>query len=160
MERSCKADADSDVNAALRARRSVQVHCDVHQKLCPAFPEKPTPGHYQGVLAGVTCVDWSTMNRSSSGWLGPSGAAFVEWLHSRCLGARSGTEDWIIVECVRGFDHTLLEDCLKQWYDMCVLLFSPTLLGVPAMRWRKYMLLTQRPPSILPFVQLAISSLT
>ena len=70
---------------------------------------------------------------------------FAQWLHERRLGAISGAEDWIICECVRGFDHEFLANALTEWYDMSVLLFSPTLLGLPAMRWRKYMLLTRRP---------------
>ena len=65
---------------------------------------------------------------------------FMQWLRERQV----AQEDAIVVECVPGFDHQMLEELLAQDYSLAVLKFSPTLFGEPVERIRKYMVLLKK----------------
>jgi hypothetical protein len=74
------------------------------------------------------------------GWLGSGSLPSMQWVRERLM----SDEDWVIVECVTSFDHSMLEKLLGDRFSLTVLNFSPTLLGIPVMRKRKYMILLKK----------------
>lgn len=112
-------------------------HCYRHDCLCPVLEEPRSDWQgLRGNVAGVNCYDWSSMGKQH-GWLGSGAFPFLQWLRERLL----NREDWIVVECVVGFDHEMLQTLLGKLYELHVLTFLPTLFGIPVMRNRKYMIL-------------------
>ena len=86
-----------------------------------------------GEVAGTVCVAWSSMG-SGSGWLAASCIPFFIWLslvvHKR--------PHFIIHECTPRFEIEIFQKALGTWYDIQTICLSPTDLGIPASRDRRY----------------------
>ena len=117
---------------------SVSAYCYIHKRPCPVIPLPNVPGLRMHV-AGVTCVDWSSMGAGRQ-WLGDSCPVMMEWVRERLL----ATEEVVIAECVLGFDSDTLAMLLKDVYEMTVLRLSPVLFGEPVARQRKFMVLLRK----------------
>ena len=76
---------------------------------------------------------------SGDGWFGKSAIIYLIFIRE-CLIAKF---DFIILECTANFDVRGLSP-FQHLYEIVVLTFSPTLLGFPATRLRKYMMLIRR----------------
>ena len=76
---------------------------------------------------------------SGDGWFGASAIIYLVFVRE-CLMA---AYDFIILECTAHFDTRGLEP-FEHLYHIVVLTFSPTLLGFPASRVRKYMMLLNK----------------
>ena len=113
-------------------------YCYRHSKHCCAWFDRPFNfGGLTGCIAGINCYDWSSMG-GADGWMGRSAVIFLCFLREVLLYAY----DWLILECTGLFDESGLVP-LHPWYKVVTLKFSPTLLGFPCSRIRKYMLLTR-----------------
>lgn len=122
------------------ATRPLEAFCEVHNGMCPVLrPPAPRSEALRLHAAGMNCYDWSTMGGKKL-WLGDSTKPFMQWLRERIL----AEEDVIVGECVLGFDHESFFDFLRDAYDLSLLKLSPTLIGEPAERQRKYMILLKR----------------
>ena len=87
---------------------------------------------------------------AQQGWLGDSLGPFLQFIKE----ALAGEYDWIVIECVVGFDHATGLAALLVLYTLVVIISCPTGFGVPNKRRRKYMLLTRNATmSWLPFVK-------
>ena len=127
----------------------LMAECSVHKKKCPVLPiydeaststgsatQAPT---LLGSIAGVCCQDWSHMGKRLQ-WLGPGALVLLEWCREKLM----SQDDFLIIECVSAFDHQGLAHLLSPAFTMAVLDFSPTLVGLPVERHRKYMLCISR----------------
>ena len=63
----------------------------------------------------------------------------LQWMRERLI----HLEDFLIVECVVGFDHTVFK-LIDQYYELHVLMLTPMLFLVPIQRQRKYMTLLKK----------------
>ena len=134
----------------------VVAHCEVHDKDCAVLPGLPKKlkAAMVGNIAGVNCYDWSSMGAMMK-WLGPSVFAFLCWARERVLARQQ--EQFAIVECVIGFDDEFLAEIFDGHFSLTTLRITPTMLGDPIQRHRKYMILfsdsskLQWHPSILKF---------
>lgn len=133
-------------------------YCLKCKKQCPVTPRKD-PEHstdYWIECSGNTCCPWSSMS-DNDGWLDYSTLPFFVWSYS----TRFFEPDTIMQENVPQFDHSELhrilsdmtpgvlkslhtrkpsglEDVVARGYEMQVQTFSPTDLGCPSSRCRKY----------------------
>ena len=87
---------------------------------------------------GINCYDWSTMG-SGDGWFGQSALIYFCFMREIAI----AQWDFIILECTQHFDIRGLEP-LAVWYTYADFCFSPTLLGFPCSRVRKYMMLIHK----------------
>ena len=121
-----------------RGRSFKQAHCYRHDQHCAVYPLRRGNASIILMIAGITCTAWSSMGKED-GWLGPSAIAFVVFIREVLL----NSPDCVILENTANFDVAGLAP-LQSMYTILVLKFSPTLLGVPATRMRKYMVLIKR----------------
>eukprot|EP00971_Amphidinium_carterae_P002914 57128-Amphidinium_carterae.1 len=79
-------------------------------------------------------------------WLGDSSLAFMAWIRERLLaaGSTSSRESIVIIENVIGFEERVVERLLGAHFDVQVIVVSPTTLGLPVERRRKYLVLLSR----------------
>ncbi|CAE7194005.1 unnamed protein product [Symbiodinium sp. CCMP2592] len=136
--------------------------CLVHGKQCCISPRSDPALRtaYWVEASGNTCCPWSIMSSSkggcSNGWLDSATLPFLTWAYS----TRFYEPDTVLQENVKSFPEAELfgiigcfEDVLKhiqtrplvaseekspRRYQMCSQVFSPTDLGVPSSRFRKY----------------------
>ena len=94
-------------------------------------------------VAGVPCTDWSSMGKRAK-WAGKTAKAVFAWAAERRIAATVGDEDVVLVECVCGFDHSMLERLLDDLFALQWLPITPVQMGIPASRRRKYMILLRR----------------
>eukprot|EP00971_Amphidinium_carterae_P352820 6492741-Amphidinium_carterae.1 len=122
-------------------RRSV-AHCYCHDTDCivlPDFDLDRTSVH----CAGVTCTDFSRMG-SQMRFVGESVEPFLAWIRERLCAARSSPqkrEKIVIVENVDAFDESALELFLGDYFHIASLQISPTRVGWPVERRRKYIVM-------------------
>lgn len=111
--------------------------CLIHRKKCPVIPK--VPKMFRGLvcnIAGISCFDFSTMGNALR-WLGKSALPFLAWARERLLAG----EHFVLVECVKGFDHETMEKLFDGIFKLTVIRVSPSLYGLPTERKRKYMVL-------------------
>lgn len=109
--------------------------CYKCRRRCPCFP------HFQEVgqrllieIAGTTCVAWSSMSASASGWLHNSSIDFFAWARMvQCI-----EPHMVIHECVEKFDPAILSFILGDKYTIESVCHSPLSMGFPSMRQRRY----------------------
>ena len=130
--------------------------CMVHQQMCHISPRDVTDleDAYWVEAAGNTCCPWSPMS-PGDGWLSKDTLPFLVWAYS----TRFFEPDTVLEENVINFQHEQLHSILAEngpgvlkststrpmnieeappHYQMQALVFSPTDLGIPSERWRKY----------------------
>ena len=126
----------------LQALRRMTCTCHKHGRKCFVLPSKPIGFEgLKGIIAGVNCYDWSAMG-DLNGWLGASAIIFLQFL-SEVLACVDDI-DFLLLECTIGFEEKVGLAPLFAFFELVVLRISPTHLGFPANRPRKYMLLTKR----------------
>lgn len=91
------------------------------------------------MIAGVTCTDWSSRGAKKM-TLGKGAIAFASFAYEVWHYA----PDIVIVECTRTFNHGDLISLLNEKYAVSPVVFSPTDLGIPSERIRKYTVLLKR----------------
>ena len=125
--------------------------CEVH----PPAEERSEHSHYI-VVAGTTCVSWSSMG-SCDAWLHQATLPFMVWL-----------EDWyrhepthVIHECSRNFDVESFREAVSEKYHLEQVISSPLDFGVPAHRCRSYCLLTLKSKIVvdIPYSRASLSEL-
>ena len=89
-------------------------------------------------IAGVTCLDHSSFGKRKA-LTGPSMVCYMVWAFQMM----ADQPELIIIECVVLFALRSL-NAFHQLYTVATLDFSPTDLGIPSRRPRKYMLLRHR----------------
>ena len=115
--------------------------CEKHEQQCRAYPSLDpaiSTTQIRMLIAGMECLDWASYGKQE-GSFGKSALAWftLMWdlLHCRY--------DVAILECTRYFMHeqmaALLGNINAKVYTA---VFSPHMLGVPSMRYRKYMIVT------------------
>ena len=116
-----------------------KAYCYRHQTECPVVPspdvtDGKTPLRF--VVAGISCLDWSSRGLQKK-TLGKGAEAWA------CLLKEifDGEPDTVVLECTRGYRHEDLELVLGSKYTLCQLVFSPTEVGIPSERFRKYMVM-------------------
>ena len=121
--------------------------CFVHDKLCRVLPE-PRPNQTDDAaascpirlfVAGVICHHWSAMGERS-GWLGASCLVFLQVISE----LKASDADAGVLECTTEFDETTGLSPILDEFQVVVLRFSPTMLGLPCSRPRVYMLVTRK----------------
>ena len=126
-----------------KKKKELTAYCYIHKCQCEVLPPPPAslPDCTVVAMAGVNCYDWSTMG-AQRGWLGQSSLVFLEWARERLLAT---DEHLCIIECVSQFpDHQLEQLFTPDRYSIHVLHFSPTCIGLPTERRRKYMVVISR----------------
>ena len=111
-------------------------HCYRHCKKCPAVPGLPGQDWLRVVIAGISCLDWSSRGKRGQ----TLGAGALAWASFVAEIWRS-RPDLIVIECTRNYNHLDLMFLLGSIYSMSPLVFSPTSIGIPSERYRKYMVL-------------------
>lgn len=111
-------------------------HCFRHDVRCNAFPDDGarSRGGLRINISGIPCIDWSSRGHER----GVCGGGAMGFL-SLMWGFQLGHFDIGVLECTRKFRHEHLEIMLQP-FVVESLVFSPSQLGVPAERYRKYML--------------------
>ena len=94
-------------------------------------------------VAGITCTDFSPFGGRLQ-LAGLSQISLLLWIYTML----ADEPDLIIAECVALFRHETCLKALMQKYELSSLVFSPTLLGVPSHRPRKYMLLRHKTKTV------------
>jgi hypothetical protein len=87
-------------------------------------------------IAGTTCTSWSSVGKGN-GWLGDSALAFIVW----AFALLAALPCIIIHECTPFFDVDILHRLFGNLYFISTFIFSPTLLGLPQTRKRRWTLL-------------------
>ena len=103
---------------------------------------KPASGSTSmiGNISGILCYDWSTIG-SGKGLMGfASTVLLLLWVRERL----ASSESWAIAECVRAFNHTVLEQLLGHEFSITVIVVCSSDLGYPCTRARKYMVFLRR----------------
>ena len=125
--------------------------CSVHKRECPISPRQEYPGWHWWESAGTVCCPFSTMADSTPSWCHPSSLGTLSWAFSM----RYFEPDDIDHECVRNFPEEVFNGIFAETdgilkspflppsspyvgYTMRTKVFSPTDLGIPSMRHRKY----------------------
>ena len=85
-------------------------------------------------ISGTTCVAWSNMSTASLGWLDDSSIPCLTWAYI----LRGIQPHTIAHECVAAFDYTELSKVLGVAYHAQSVASSPTDLGLPVERKRRY----------------------
>ena len=117
--------------------------CYKHKKLCPVYPDMPNGMNAKPMTlatAGTTCTSWTTMSSQAKQWLADSAVAFLAWAFEQLALLPTA----IIHECVPGFDIKLLESLFEPKYAVRSWVFSPTHLGMPTNRPRRYTIMFLR----------------
>eukprot|EP00971_Amphidinium_carterae_P112644 2230620-Amphidinium_carterae.6 len=116
--------------------------CESHKQQCPCHPNLEAAGERQQryvVIAGSPCIAWSSLGLQG-GWLHESAIVFLCWLadtwHAR--------PNAIIHENCPGFDHSIFEMLLGAEYEVMSCELSPSHIGLPVSRTRRYTCLVQK----------------
>ena len=122
-------------------------YCYRHDRRCPTVPPVPdgaasaagdagAASDVRAVIAGISCIDWSSRGakgKTTGKGAGPWASFLRELYHSE--------PDVIILECTRNYRDDDLLYVLGSKYSLHVIVFSPTEVGIPSQRFRKYMVL-------------------
>jgi hypothetical protein len=133
---------------------AAEAYCAIHDGMCPVSPRaSPILRDLPWIEgAGTICCPFSSMS-SSPNWCGESTLVTLSWAYCN----RFHEPDRIIHECVAGFSEYVFKDILGEvrdtlksvWakplhadaavcYDMRSKVFSPSDLGIPTERRRRY----------------------
>ena len=117
-----------------------KAYCYRHQTECPAVPSPSALPDGKAPLrlcvAGISCLDWSSRG-SRKKTLGKGSAAWASFLKE----IYDSEPDTVVLECTRAYRHEDLEFVLGSKYTLSWLVFSPTQVGIPSERFRKYMIM-------------------
>lgn len=114
--------------------------CYKHHQLCRVHgPEGDASQRLRLAAAGSPCTSWSRMGRRA-GWAAKSALAFAVW----CGETLAAMPDIILHECTLDFDWSVLDTFFGSAYIVCSFAFSPTDLGIPSSRPRRYTLLVAK----------------
>lgn len=92
-------------------------------------------------IAGMTCKDWSRMNKTRMGHYGPSGRTeLVELFEIRHV-----RYDVVLIECTPDQDIELLKELLEHIYHIETMVWGSENVAVAARRKRRWTLLRLRP---------------
>ena len=124
------------------AEFNTHAYCIVCKQLCPLTPRSDPSlcGRYWIEAAGSNCFPFSRQNTVARlGLVDFSTVLVLVWAYS----CKSYAPDGLIHECVPTFPEELLLGCLLEQtsggrYEATAQVFSPTDLGVPAARLRKF----------------------
>ena len=124
-------------SAEFESRHTVTAPCSMHKKACPVLPPRSIEGirPLRAHIAGICCQDWSSMGHRQR-WLGKGTEVLLTWCRERLM----SDDSIVIVECVSQFDSETLRRILQEKFRMVCLDFSPSMLGEPVERHRKYMI--------------------
>ena len=115
-------------------------HCQCCDQQCPVHPPSADrEGRRYINLSGSTCVPWSSMG-TKLGWLHSCTIVFLVWLADLVR----ASPDIIVDECTRNFDQAAMERLLADTYTAQSLTFSPTNMGLPTRRMRKYTIFVRK----------------
>ena len=112
--------------------------CYRHECMCLSNP----PASHDQIsmsVAGISCIDWSVRGKK----LGSLGDGCLSWtcymrevIHYQY--------DIVVLECTRGYQEADAIFMLAHLYVFEYCIFSPSEIGVPSERWRKYMVFIHR----------------
>ena len=102
----------------------------------PGVHDRLVNGRICIAIAGMVCKDWS-IRGSRMGFLGPSFLPWICWIREMLI----LLPVIIIAECTTLFDHETFAAAVACHYTLVSLVFSPTDVGMPVERIRKYMVL-------------------
>ena len=112
--------------------------CYKHNRMCPSNPPA-SDDQISMSVAGVSCIDWSVRGKK----LGSLGVGCLSWtcymrevIHCQY--------DIVVLECTCGYQEKDAIFMLGHLYVFEGCIFSPTEIGVPSERWRKYMVFIHR----------------
>lgn len=111
-------------------------------------PERQTNGRpalTRMAIAGTTCTSWSQMGACSR-WMAQSALPFFVWAFETLAWG----PDLIVHECTPRFDVATLELIFGMLYLIVSFVISPTSLGWPAMRPRRFTILVHRERRVAP----------
>ena len=126
-----------------------QRHCPVHAVGCKATATTI-------VIAGTTCTSWSSLGKKGK-WVAFSAISFMIWAYE----TYSIEPDIVIHECTPAFQWSVLQRIFEPRYIVMSIKASPTDLGWPCMRPRRWTLLfhRKRRAPILPLTRASFGSL-
>ena len=101
-------------------------------------------------VAGMTCTDWSSRG-PRLGFLGDSFLAWIFWVREMLI----LMPVLIIGECTIHFNHQAFAGIMRGYYELGAVIFSPSDVGLPCERQRKYMIL-RRIGSCSPLVPFSL----
>jgi hypothetical protein len=113
--------------------------CFMHDMLCSVLPgvhDRLVNGRICIAIAGMVCTDWS-IRGSRMGLLGPRLLPWICWIREMLIVLTVV----ITAECTTLFDHETFAAAVDCHYTLVSLVFSPTDVGMPVERIRKYMVL-------------------
>lgn len=119
--------------------------CFKHHRQCPLHPPRAgvvdggasTHSMFYLVVAGWTCVPWSSMSRARLMWLDDCSLVFLAWLFSTI----KAQPNVILGECVVGFDDAFFAKLMEsRGYKVFTLMVDPIKYGIPSSRRRKFMI--------------------
>ena len=117
-----------------------QSWCKKHKAMCHVHKFKGTGrGHIRMSIAGITCVDWSSRG-IKKGTLGKSCMAFTAYMRE----VIHTLPDVVLLECVRQYQEGDAILMLEHNYHYTGLVFSPSEIGLPIERYRKFMVFLLR----------------
>ena len=112
--------------------------CYKHNRMCPSNPPA-SDDQISMSVAGVSCIDWSVRGKK----LGSLVDGCLSWtcymrevIHCQY--------DIVVLECTCGYQEQDAIFMLGHLYVFEGCIFSPTEIGVPSERWRKYMVFIHR----------------
>lgn len=114
--------------------------CFKHKRNCPLHPH-PDIDMFYLVVAGWTCVPWSSMSRARLMWLDDCSLVFIVWLFSTLV----AKPHVILGECVVGFDHAHFTEIVSErGYVVYTVVADPQKYGIPSSRRRKFMICVRK----------------
>jgi len=115
-----------------------------HGKLCSVYPVRGNNVGgcpLKGNVSGISCIDWSERGSQA----GSFGKGAVAWC-TLMWDLLNDDLDWALLECTRHYRHPQLEVVLAHiGASVFPVVFSPSHLGLPCTRYRKYMLVLFSP---------------
>lgn len=112
--------------------RNATQHCEKHNRPCLVNP-LGTPGATTLLVAGVSCIDYTSMGKRR-GIVGEGVLPFMTLMHE----VKQKKYDITIIECTPAFSQANVAQLLGPQFCVQSATFSPTDLGHPASRSRKY----------------------
>lgn len=113
--------------------------CDEHEQRCAVVPPASDDDCLSIRIAGISCLDWSSRG-SRRKTIGTGALAWASFLRETWW----SEPDMVLLECTRSYRHADLDAVMGSKYSLTFLVFSPTQVGVPSERYRKYMVMIKK----------------
>ena len=113
--------------------------CYKHRRFCNLYPQDIGAWPLSLACAGTTCTSWSSMGQKKH-WMTKSAVVFLAWAYEM-LAFRPAI---IVHECTPEFDFQQLIIIFGSFYLIRSCIFSPTDLGLPMSRPRRYTIMMLR----------------